>query len=116
MLKVGHRNEYFFRLIVNLAESVWKEKKVPQEWVESILNPILKKGIWHIYDNWHGISLLEVIGKVVARMIQNRLQVLAEREMPESKCGFRRGCGCADMIFTIRLLIEKAVEHCAKQY
>ena len=29
---------------------------------------------------------------------------------------FRRGCGCADMIFTITQLTEKAIEHCAKQY
>ena len=52
---------------------------------------------------------------MVARMIQNRQQVLAERELLESKCGFRRGRGCA-VIFTIRQLNEKAIEHQAKQY
>ena len=90
------------RLIINLVETVWKEKRVPQEWVDAILIPIPKKGNLHICDNWHGISLLDVMGKVVARMIQNRLQVLAERKLSESQCGLRRGCGCADMIFIIR--------------
>ena len=35
-------------------------------------------------DNWHGISLLDVAGKVVARVLQERLQTLAEEELPES--------------------------------
>ena len=78
MLKVGCGNEDFMRLIVNLVEAVWKEKRVPQEWMDTILIPIPKKGNLHICDNWYGISLLEVMGKVMARMIQNRMQVLAE--------------------------------------
>ena len=73
MLKVGHRNEDFMRLIAHLVETVWKEKRIPQEWVDAILVPIPKKGDLHICDNWCGISLLEVMGRVVVRMIQNRL-------------------------------------------
>ena len=42
--------------------------------------------------------------------MQNRLQLLAERELPESRCGFRRGRGCTDMIFMVRQLAEKAIE------
>ena len=41
---------------------------------------------------------------------------MAEKELPESQCGFRRGRGCTDMVFTIRQLTEKAIEHQAKQY
>ena len=55
MLKVGHRNEDFMRLIVNLVEAVWKEKRIPQEWVNTILIPILKKGNLHNHGKWHGI-------------------------------------------------------------
>lgn len=68
---------------------------------------------------------MEVIGKVVAGIIQRRLQSLDERVLPKSLCGFRRGHDCTDMIFTIRQLTEKAmhalpdvvcIEHQAKQY
>ena len=52
-------------------------------------------------DNWRGISLLEVVGKVVARIVQNRLQQLAEQVLPELQCGFRKHRGCNDMIFTV---------------
>ena len=50
------------------------------------------------------------MGKVVARIIQGRVQKLAERDPPESQCGFRKGCGCTDMVFTIRQLTDKAIE------
>ena len=76
--------------------------------------PIPKKGNLHCCDNWRGIALLDVAGKLVARVVQNRLQVLAERELPESQCGFRRGRGCTDMIFMVWQLAEKAIEHQTK--
>ncbi len=82
----------------------------------SILIPIPKKGNLRSCDNWCGISLLEVLGKIVARIIQGRLQKLAERDILESQCGFRKGRGCTDMVFTIRKLTEKASEHQAKQF
>ena len=88
--------------------------RVPQEWVDAITVPIPKKGNLHCCDNWRGIALLDVAGKLVARVVQNRLQVLAERELPESLCGFRQGRGCTDMIFMVRQLAEKAIEHQTK--
>ena len=56
------------------------------------------------------------MGKVVARIIQGGLQKLAKRELPESQCDFRKGCSYTDMIFTIRQLTKKAIEHEAEQF
>ena len=53
---------------------------------------------------------------MAARIIQDRLQKVAERELPESQCGFRRGRGCTDMTFTVRQLVEKSIEHATKLY
>ena len=36
----------------------------------------------------------DVAGKIFARIIQNRLQVIVEGLLPDSQCGFQRGCGC----------------------
>ena len=55
-----------------------------------------------------------MVGKVVARVLQERLQKLAEDQLPESQCGFRKGRGCTDMIFTVRQLVEKSWEHTTK--
>ena len=37
--------------------------------------------------------------------------MIAENILPESQSGFRKGCGCEDMIFVARQLVEKAREH-----
>ena len=63
---------------------MWKEKSVPNDWRDAILIPIPKKGDLSHCDNWRGISLLDIIGRVVARILQERLQKLAKDELPES--------------------------------
>ena len=47
------------------------------------------------------------MGMVIARVVQTRLQLLAERVLPESQCCFRGGRGCTDMIFMVWQLAEK---------
>ena len=93
---------------------VWRDGCVPREWADAILIPIPKKGDLSQCDNWRGIAVLDVVGKVLASVLQRRLQVFAEEFLPESQCGFRRGRGCSDMIFTVRQLKEKSIEHQAK--
>ena len=73
MLKVVMKDGEFGQMVLNLVKAVWKDKHVPQEWVDDILNPIPNKGNLHCCDNWWGIALLDVMGKVVARVIQGRL-------------------------------------------
>ena len=58
-------------------------------------------------NTYRGISLLGVVGKVCARIALTRLQILAERTLPESQCGFRTGRSKIDMIFSVRQLQEK---------
>lgn len=49
-----------------------------------------------------------MVAKVFGKVIQVRLQRVAEEMLPDSQCGFRAGRGCADMIFCARQLVEKA--------
>ena len=62
-------------------------------------------------NNYRGIALLSVPGKVFAKAILNRLKPRAEQLLQESQCGFRRGRGCADQLFSLRMLMEKAREY-----
>ena len=47
-------------------------------------------------DNWWGISLLDVMGKVFTKVILMRLQKVAEEVLPDSQCGFRVAGGKED--------------------
>ena len=97
--------------MLELIQGIWSEGEVVADWKNADVIPIPKKGDLQHCDNWRGISLLDVVGKVFARVIQERLQVIAEKVLPESQCGFRKERGCCDMIFVARQLLEKAREH-----
>ena len=63
-------------------------------------------------DNHRGISLLSIAGKVLARVLLNRLNEHLEQSglLPESQCGFIKDRGTTDMIFTARQLQRKCQE------
>ena len=87
------------------------EGGVVDDWKDAVIIPILKKGDLRRCDNWRGISLLDVVGKVMTRIVKERLEQITYRILPESQCGFRKGHGCVDMIFVTRQLVEKTREH-----
>lgn len=116
MVRVASCDDQFLDALMDLVGVVWEKKCVPKDWANAVLVPIPKKGDLNICDNWRGIALLDVVGKVVARVVQERLQELAEDELSEAQCGFRKGRSCMDMIFTLRQLVEKSWEHEAKLF
>ena len=75
-----------------------------------MIAPLPKKGILELCDNWRGISLLSVPGKVFGCIIAHHVQMLAEMMIDETQCGFRKMHGCNDMVFVARQLQEKARE------
>ena len=91
---------------------VWNKESVPQQWKDSSIITIYKnKGDRTVCGNSRGISLLAVAGKIVAKVMLQRLIVhIAEESLPESQCGFRKDRGTVDMIFTARQLQEKCKE------
>ena len=62
-------------------------------------------------NNYRGISLLNIVGKLFAKIVLMKLRVLADRIYPESQCGFRAKRATIDMIFSLRQLQEKCREH-----
>jgi len=73
-----------------------------KDWRDALIVPVPKKGDLQSCDNWRGIGLLDVVGKIFAQIIQDRLQVIAEGLLPDSQCGFRGGRGCVDIIFVAK--------------
>ncbi|VDM00437.1 unnamed protein product [Schistocephalus solidus] len=69
------------------------------------------KGNRQLCDNHRGISLLNIAGKIFARILLNRLNGHLEQDLlPKSGCGFRQHRGTTDMIFAARQLPEKCQE------
>ena len=93
---------------------MWRKEAIPQEFkAATIIHLFKRKGNPQICDNHRGISLLSIAGKILARVILNRLNEHLEQSglLPESQCGFRKDRETIDMIFTARQIQEK----CQKQ-
>jgi len=109
MVKCAGRD--FRNALLEITQQASREGRVPQDWRDAELIPVPKKGDLSSCDNWRGIALLDVAGKVIGRLIQTRLQRLAERELSDTQCGFRKGRSCTDQIFTVSQIVEKLFEH-----
>ena len=98
--------------LTKLLAIIWKKGEVPQEFKDASIVSLFKKGKRHLCDNYRGISLLSVAGKILARIIITRINKhLTDSVYSESQCGFRKGRGTTDMIFCLRQLQEKSREH-----
>nr|VZH99913.1 unnamed protein product [Spirometra erinaceieuropaei] len=95
-----------------LFQEMWRQGEVPQDFKDATIVHLYKrKGNRQVCDNHRGISLLNIAGKIFARILLNRLNNhLEQRLLPESQCGFRRHRGTTDMIFAARQLQEKCQE------
>ena len=86
---------------------------IPQDFKDaSIIHLYKRKGNPQVCDNHRGISLLSIAGKILAKILLNRLNARLDQAglIPESQCGFRKDRGTIDMIFTARQLQEKCQE------
>jgi len=86
---------------------------LPQDFKEaSIIHLYKREGDHACCNNHRGISLLSVAGKVLTRVLLNRLTQHVDELgiLPESQCGFRTSHDTTDMIFLARQLQEKCLE------
>jgi len=71
LIKVGGRTMCLE--IHKLITSIWKKEKLPEEWKESIIVPIHKKGDKTDCNNYRGISLLPPTYKILSNILLSRL-------------------------------------------
>ena len=94
-----------------LLVKIWTNEAVPSDFRDANIITIYKrKGDRSECGNYRGISLLATAGKILARILNNRLKTLSERILPETQAGFRPSRSTTDMIFTLRQLQEKCRE------
>ena len=99
--------------LTELFHCMWRKEAIPQEFKDvSIIHLYKRKGNPQVCDNHRGISLLSIAGKILAKILLNRLNAHLDQTglIPESQCGFRKDRGTIDMIFTARQLQEKCQE------
>lgn len=95
---------------------IWDTEDLPEDLRNAVIVTIFKKGSKSICGNYRGITLLSIAGKILARILLNRLRPTAEEMLPETQCGFRPSRGTADMVFVARQIQEKCREQQQELY
>ena len=67
--------------IHKLIISIWVKEELPEEWKESIIIPVYKKGDKTDCSNYRGISLLSTTYKILSSILLSRLTSYAEEIM-----------------------------------
>ena len=104
------------QLLYNLIGKIWTEEDIPQDWKEGHLVKLPKKGDLSICDNYRGIMLLSVPGKVLNRILLERMKKAVDQELRDNQAGFRQNRSCADQIATLRIIIEQSLEFNSSLY
>jgi len=88
----------------------WNKEELPEEWKESIIVLIHKKGDKPDCNNFRGISLLPTTYKMFSNIPLSRFIPYADEFIGDHQCGFRRNSSTTDHIFCIRQILEKKWE------
>ena len=107
-----HGGQKLSERLRNLFALIWSTETIPQQFKDANIIPIYKnKGQRSSCDNYRGISLLSVAGKILARIVLRRIiDNISDEVLSESQCGFRSGRSTIDMIFSARQIQEKCRE------
>ncbi len=78
---------------------------MPEDWRKAIIVP-LYRGKKEECNNYRGISLLTVPGKIYGRILNERMMKITDKSVGDEQ-GFWKGKGCVDQIFAVKILVEK---------
>ena len=95
-----HGGDTLLHKLTDLFRRMWDDEVIRQQLKDASIIRLYKKGNRQLCDNCRGISLLAIRGKILIRVLLNRLIVYLEQGLiPESQCGFRCGRGAVGRIF-----------------
>ena len=72
------------------CQQIWKTQQQPQDWKISIFIAIPKKGNAKKCSNYRTIALISHASKVMLKILQARLQLYMNCELPNVQAGFRK--------------------------
>ena len=98
------------KVLHSICQKIWKTQQWPQDWKRSVFIPIPKKGNAKEYSNYGTIALISHASKIILKILQVRLQLYMNHELPDVQAGVRNGRGTRDQIANIHWIIEKARE------
>jgi hypothetical protein len=82
------RGKILLSATYKLINSVWNKEELPDQWKESIIVPVHKKGNKTDCNNYRGISLLSTSYKILSNILLSRLVLYIDEIIGDHQCGF----------------------------
>ena len=101
--------------LLSLFQFIFESEKFPIEWVRGVIFPLHKEGDERNPDNYRGITLLSVVGKLYSAILTKRITNWCEQNgaISEEQAGFRPNRSTSDQVFTLFQILQQRKE--AKQ-
>ena len=104
--------------LLKLYNRLFRNGEYPRIWGEGIIVPIFKGGDKDSAQNYRGITLINILGKIYSQILLNRLTKWSEKEnkISNNQFGFQRGKSTTDCIFILSSIISKTLYQGEKLY
>ena len=98
------------QMLYSLFSKIWEKEEVQAQWKEGIIIKLPKKGDLRDCSNYRRIMLLSTPGKVLNRILLERMKEAVDPKLRDQQAGFRRNRSCADQIASLRIIVEQSLE------
>ena len=98
------------QMLYSLFSKIWEKEEVLAQWKEGIIIKLPKKGDLRDCSNYQGIMLLSAPGKVLNRILLERMKEAVDPKLRDQQTGFRWNRSCADQIASLRITVEQSLE------
>jgi hypothetical protein len=109
LIQVG--GEMLLPAFHKLINSVWSKEELPDQWKESIILLVHKRGDQTDCNNYCGISLLSTAYKILSNLLLSGLGPYIDEIIGDHQCGFRHNRSTTDQIFCLHQILDKKWEY-----
>ena len=90
------------------CHEMFRLERIPEDWARGLIFPLHKEGDTRVPDNYRGITLLSVVGKMYANVLNKRISQWCEKNdiLSEEQAGFRTGRSTIDHIFSLSEVVR----------
>ena len=81
------------KVLHSICQQIWKTQQWPQDWKRSVFIPSQKKGNAKECSKDHTIALISYAIKVMLKILQARLQLYMNQELPDIQARFIKDKG-----------------------
>jgi hypothetical protein len=105
LIQVG--GEILMSAIHNLINSIWNMEELPDQWKESIITSIHKKGDKTDCNNHRRISMLSTLYQILSNIFLSRLSPYTDEIIRDHQCWIRRNRSTTGQFFCIPEMLER---------